>query len=83
MTAPLLEIAVGSMTAVLILREARAIIKESRESRNGTNVAGALAHLAEALTKKELRDTERHGTIVGQIKDSERRLTERIGENRK
>ena len=83
MTLPVLEIAVGSMTAVLILREARAIIKEGRESRNGTGLTGALAELTKAIAAKEIRDTERHGNIVGHIKDSERRLTERIGETKR
>lgn len=83
MPVPALEIAVGTMTAVLLLREARAIIREGKESRNGTGLTGAITELTKAIAAKEVKDTERHGNIVGHIKDSERRLTDHIGECRK
>lgn len=83
MPAPLLEIAVGSMTAVLLLREVRAILKDQKMNRNGNTPAAAIVKLTEALTAKELKDSERFGNVVGHIKDSERRLAERISESRK
>lgn len=78
-----LELGVGAMTTVLIFREARAMYREGRQSRNGTGLNAAIEKLTEAITAKELKDTERFGTVVGHIKDSERRLADRISESRK
>lgn len=78
-----LEFGVGAMTAVMVFREARAMYREGRQSRNGNSPEAAIIRLTDAITAKELKDTERFGTVVGHIKDSERRLAERISESRK
>ena len=76
----ILEIAVSGLSAVLLTREIRAIIKESKAGQNGNSASAAIQDLAALIGQKEVKDTERHGNVVGHIKDSERRLAERISD---